>query len=174
MSNISYHYQQARKLRKYKERRLDGFHGGPNMGENLADVLNSIEVEDDTSDAEEEFIDPDAAIVTKVKRWDRDTHQIMFLWFQLWWARTFVQLLILSSFNALLILPIPALTWVHPSLSRRPSSHWTTLTMISMSSVMKKPTKSALYTRGMLVVWALSSQSNFCHYHNIMAKVFRV
>ena len=68
MSNISYHYQQARKLRKYKERRLDGFHGGPNMGENLADVLNSIEAEDDTSDAEEEFIDPDAAIVTKVKR----------------------------------------------------------------------------------------------------------
>ena len=41
------------------------------MGENLADVLNSIEVEDDTPDAEEEFIDPDAAIVTKVKRWDK-------------------------------------------------------------------------------------------------------
>jgi len=63
----------ARKLRKYKERRLDGFHGGPNMGENLADVLNSIEVEDDTSDAEEEFIDPDAAIVTKVKSFDLGT-----------------------------------------------------------------------------------------------------
>lgn len=63
----------ARKLRKYKERRLDGFHGGPNMGENLADVLNSIEVEDDTPDAEEEFIDPDAAIVTKVKSFDLGT-----------------------------------------------------------------------------------------------------
>lgn len=59
----------ARKLRKYKERRLDGYHGGPNMGENLADVLNSIEVEDD-SPAEEEFIDPEQAVVTKVKSFD--------------------------------------------------------------------------------------------------------
>jgi len=63
----------ARKLRKYKERRLDGYHGGPNMGENLADVLNSIEVDDDSPAAEEEFIDPDAAIVTKVKSFDLST-----------------------------------------------------------------------------------------------------
>ncbi|KAL7526868.1 hypothetical protein ACHAXR_001686 [Thalassiosira sp. AJA248-18] len=59
----------ARKLRKYKERRLNGYHGGPNMGENLADVLNSIEDEDDAP-AEEEgdsFIDPEQAVVTKVK-----------------------------------------------------------------------------------------------------------
>eukprot|EP00571_Detonula_confervacea_P011731 CAMPEP_0172298202 /NCGR_PEP_ID=MMETSP1058-20130122/962_1 /TAXON_ID=83371 /ORGANISM="Detonula confervacea, Strain CCMP 353" /LENGTH=230 /DNA_ID=CAMNT_0013007461 /DNA_START=115 /DNA_END=807 /DNA_ORIENTATION=- len=61
----------ARKLRKYKERRLGGFHGGPNMGENLADVLNSIEVEEDESPAEvEEFIDPEQAVVTKVKSFD--------------------------------------------------------------------------------------------------------
>lgn len=60
----------ARKLRKYKERRLDGYHGGPNMGENLADVLNSIEEEDDAPSSEEEFIDPEQAVVTKVKSFD--------------------------------------------------------------------------------------------------------
>lgn len=61
----------ARKLRKYKERRLSGFHGGPNMGENLADVLNSIEVEDESPAAEDdEFVDPDQAVVTKVKSFD--------------------------------------------------------------------------------------------------------
>jgi len=63
----------ARKLRKYKERRLNGFHGGPNIGENLANVLNSIEVEDeDEEPAEEEeiFIDPEQAVITKVKSFD--------------------------------------------------------------------------------------------------------
>jgi len=62
----------ARKLRKYKERRLGGYHGGPNMGENLADVLNSIEVEDDApaEDEEESFVDPEQAVVTKVKSFD--------------------------------------------------------------------------------------------------------
>jgi len=65
---------QGRKLRKYKERRLDGYHGGPNMGENLADVLNSIEEEDDApAEAEEEFIDPEQAVVTKVKSFDLST-----------------------------------------------------------------------------------------------------
>eukprot|EP00804_Cyclotella_cryptica_P002517 CCRYP_018456-RA/>CCRYP_018456-RA protein AED:0.02 eAED:0.02 QI:150/1/1/1/1/1/2/622/254 len=58
----------ARKLRKYKERRLDGYHGGPNMGENLADVLNSIEVDESVSD-DEVFIDPEQTVVTKVKRY---------------------------------------------------------------------------------------------------------
>jgi len=58
----------ARKLRKYKERRLKGYHGGPNMGENLADVLNSIEEDEDAAPEEEEaFIDPEQAVVTKVK-----------------------------------------------------------------------------------------------------------
>lgn len=46
---------------------MNGYHGGPNMGENLADVLNSIDVEDDEPQ-EEEFIDPEQAVVTKVKR----------------------------------------------------------------------------------------------------------
>ncbi len=40
------------------------------MGEYLADVLNSIEVEDDAQadDGEESFVDPEQAVVTKVKR----------------------------------------------------------------------------------------------------------
>ena len=40
------------------------------MGENLADVLNSIEVEDDAQedDDDESFVDPEQAVVTKVKR----------------------------------------------------------------------------------------------------------
>lgn len=64
----------ARKLRKYKERRLDGYHGGPNMGENLADVLNGLDADDDaTEDEEESFIDPEQAVVTKVKSFDLST-----------------------------------------------------------------------------------------------------
>jgi len=39
------------------------------MGENLADVLNSIEVGEDEPADEEEFIDPEQAVVTKVKRY---------------------------------------------------------------------------------------------------------
>eukprot|EP00584_Thalassiosira_punctigera_P000023 CAMPEP_0172532184 /NCGR_PEP_ID=MMETSP1067-20121228/5323_1 /TAXON_ID=265564 ORGANISM="Thalassiosira punctigera, Strain Tpunct2005C2" /NCGR_SAMPLE_ID=MMETSP1067 /ASSEMBLY_ACC=CAM_ASM_000444 /LENGTH=233 /DNA_ID=CAMNT_0013316661 /DNA_START=285 /DNA_END=986 /DNA_ORIENTATION=- len=62
----------GRKLRKYKERRLSGYHGGPNMGENLADVLNSIAEEDDAPEENEDdlFIDPEQAVVTKVKSFD--------------------------------------------------------------------------------------------------------
>ncbi len=39
------------------------------MGENLADVLNDIEVEEDAvADAVESYIDPEQAVITKVKR----------------------------------------------------------------------------------------------------------
>ena len=60
----------SQKLRKYKERRLEGFHGGPNMGENLAQVLEALESEfqDSGETVEEEFLDPEAPVVTKVKR----------------------------------------------------------------------------------------------------------
>lgn len=60
----------AAKLRKYKERRLDGFHGGPNMGENLAAVLDSLPDVDDAAIDEEEFVDPEAPVLTKVKSYD--------------------------------------------------------------------------------------------------------
>lgn len=39
------------------------------MGENLADVLSGLEVDDDAAaDEEEDFIDPEQAVITKVKR----------------------------------------------------------------------------------------------------------
>lgn len=39
------------------------------MGENLADVLNDIEVEEDAvADEAESYIDPEQAVITKVKR----------------------------------------------------------------------------------------------------------
>lgn len=39
------------------------------MGENLADVLNGIEVEDDAvADEGENYTDPEQAVITKVKR----------------------------------------------------------------------------------------------------------
>jgi putative sigma-54 modulation protein len=63
----------ARKLRQYKERRLEGYHGGPNMGANLADVLSAIE-STETGDSEpsagEEFVDPEAPVITKIKSYD--------------------------------------------------------------------------------------------------------
>lgn len=73
----------ARKLVKYKERRLDGYHGGPNMGENLAEVLNELDESDESKleqldavleEEAEQYVDPEAPVVTKVKR-------CVFLWF---------------------------------------------------------------------------------------------
>lgn len=61
----------ARKLVKYKERKIDGYHGGPNVGENIADVLAAIDdTEDDAKEAEEEFVDTYAPEVTKIKSFD--------------------------------------------------------------------------------------------------------
>lgn len=58
-----------RKLVKYKERRLEGFHGGKSMSEDLADALNAVEIGEDGA-AGEDFVDPDAPTVTKVKSYD--------------------------------------------------------------------------------------------------------
>jgi len=61
----------ARKLVKYKERRLDGYHGGSNMGEQLADALNEIGADDEDDVAPtDEFVDPEAPVVTKIKSYD--------------------------------------------------------------------------------------------------------
>lgn len=62
----------ARKLVKYKERRLDGYHGGSNMGEQLAEALNELDTEDEVvaPAAEDEFVDPEAPVVTKIKSYD--------------------------------------------------------------------------------------------------------
>lgn len=62
----------ARKLRKYKERRLEGFHGGPNIGENIADVINAIDenIDEEDDSAEDDFVDTYAPKVTKIKSFD--------------------------------------------------------------------------------------------------------
>lgn len=61
----------AAKLTKYKERRLAGYHGGPNMGENLAEVLEtiSLEAEEDATTGDD-FVDPEAPIITKIKSYN--------------------------------------------------------------------------------------------------------
>ena len=67
-----------RKLRQYKERRLDGYHGGPHMGDNFAQSLEEMTnqweetIQDTplTSSGKDNdvFIDPEAPVVTKIKR----------------------------------------------------------------------------------------------------------
>lgn len=61
-----------RRLCKYKERRLEGWHGGENMGTDIMEALDTLE---DTSDfsgdfEEEDNIDPDKPVVTSVKSFD--------------------------------------------------------------------------------------------------------
>eukprot|EP00567_Pseudictyota_dubia_P001642 CAMPEP_0197468038 /NCGR_PEP_ID=MMETSP1175-20131217/65880_1 /TAXON_ID=1003142 /ORGANISM="Triceratium dubium, Strain CCMP147" /LENGTH=247 /DNA_ID=CAMNT_0043004133 /DNA_START=64 /DNA_END=807 /DNA_ORIENTATION=- len=62
----------ARKLKRYKERKLDGWHGGPNVGENLANVVDDLPDTDDAAADEEDeaFVDPEAPTITKVKSYD--------------------------------------------------------------------------------------------------------
>lgn len=62
----------ARKLKRYKERKLDGWHGGPNVGENIANVLDSLPEpeEGEAAAGQEEFVDPEAPTITKVKSYD--------------------------------------------------------------------------------------------------------
>lgn len=60
----------ARKLKRYKERKLDGWHGGPNVGENIANVLDSLPDPEEGEGSDEEFVDPEAPTITKVKSYD--------------------------------------------------------------------------------------------------------
>jgi len=59
----------SRKLIKYKERRLQGWHGGKSMSEDMFEALDSLEVESEEA-AEDEFTDPEAPEVTKVRSFD--------------------------------------------------------------------------------------------------------
>lgn len=66
---------QSRKLRKYKERRLQGYHGGGHMGDDLALALEDVFDAEETPAAEVEAVsddmeDPYAPQVTKVKNFD--------------------------------------------------------------------------------------------------------
>jgi len=61
----------SRKLKKYKERRMEGWHGGKNIGDNIIEALESME--EDWSEVEEvegEFLDPEAPVVTNINSFD--------------------------------------------------------------------------------------------------------
>lgn len=64
-----------RKLRKYKERRVAGWHGGANMGDDMLSALDALE-EVELPELEEEedngFTDPEAPTITKVNSFDLD------------------------------------------------------------------------------------------------------
>jgi len=68
----------ARKLVKYKERRVQGFHGGPHMGDKLSQILEEIatDVQEDTAlstkgeEVVEEFEDPYEPEITRIKSFD--------------------------------------------------------------------------------------------------------
>jgi len=64
-----------RKLIKYKERRLAGWHGGAAMGDDLKSALEALE-EDFAESAEEaaydDFVDPEAPTVTKTNSFQLD------------------------------------------------------------------------------------------------------
>jgi len=61
-----------RKLGKYKERRLDGYHGGGHMGDELMNALEAIEEMQDFEAFEQEefYVDPDKPQVSKVNSFD--------------------------------------------------------------------------------------------------------
>lgn len=62
----------AQKLRKYKEKRLDANHGGKSMGENLAKIIEALAEEEsvEVSTDEDDFEDPEAPVITKIKSYD--------------------------------------------------------------------------------------------------------
>jgi putative sigma-54 modulation protein len=59
-----------RKLLKYKERRLQGFHSGNGMGDDLMTALEAMEDNLATDDVVDEFVDPGKPSVTKVNSFD--------------------------------------------------------------------------------------------------------
>jgi len=59
-----------RKLRKYKERRQAGFHGGSKTGDDLSAVLEAMESEPDWEAEAEEYEDTEKPVVTSVKSYD--------------------------------------------------------------------------------------------------------
>mmetsp|Transcript_20776 Transcript_20776/g.57444 ORF Transcript_20776/g.57444 Transcript_20776/m.57444 type:complete len:124 (-) Transcript_20776:731-1102(-) len=64
-----------RKLIKYKERRLQGWHGGEALGDDLKAALESLEqdlVEEEGVDVDDDFVDPEAPTVTKINSFRLD------------------------------------------------------------------------------------------------------
>jgi len=59
-----------RKLRKYKERRVAGWHGGAHMSEDIMAALDALEEVPDLEEEDDGFSDPEAPQITKVKSFD--------------------------------------------------------------------------------------------------------
>jgi putative sigma-54 modulation protein len=59
-------------LRKYKERRQQGWHGGGNMGDDIMSILEEMEAEQDWEGnvVVDEFEDPEKPAVMSVKSYD--------------------------------------------------------------------------------------------------------
>ena len=68
----------TRKLRKYKERRQKGWHGGSSMGDDLQVALEALEEQltaegiGQDDDEEDDFVDPEAPDVTKINSFQLD------------------------------------------------------------------------------------------------------
>jgi putative sigma-54 modulation protein len=65
-----------RKLNKYKERRMDGHHGGAAMSDDLMRALDSLDefnMNDSYDQEQDTFVDPDAVKVTKINSFDLKT-----------------------------------------------------------------------------------------------------
>lgn len=63
----------ARKLIKYKERRLQGWHGGKSMSEDMMEALDELDDGETDEGASDDFTDPEAPEVTKVRSFDLST-----------------------------------------------------------------------------------------------------
>jgi len=61
-----------RKLKKYKNRRLDGWHGGGGAGTNFAAEFGELaaQVEEEDQVQEEEYVDEEKPTITKIKSFD--------------------------------------------------------------------------------------------------------
>lgn len=63
---------QNRKLRKYKERRMEGWHGGGHMGDDLMTALEEMEVDWEDEEEGDDFEDPEAPSISKIKSFALD------------------------------------------------------------------------------------------------------
>jgi len=61
-----------RKLCRYKERKLQGWHGGDSLADDILEALQDLEEEqlEQTDKSEEDFLDPEAPVITKIKSYD--------------------------------------------------------------------------------------------------------
>ena len=61
-----------RKLKKYKERRTEGWHGGGHMGDEVAQMLEELDEPEPLPNEEEEYNDPEKPTILKVNSFQTD------------------------------------------------------------------------------------------------------